>query len=545
MKIASEKIDVHFGDYILGKNESSHSDDISFIADDYKTKVAQNFTPLDPKELLNWKLNKATWSIGDNLYCSIKVDGQTAILYYDKSELDEKSCFVTPFKHRCYMNLPVNKDIEEILNKSNLNKIFLAGELFIGKGIPPDFESRSKIYDFLHYSRNPSSQEDLERIGFKVFDLIMIDGENWIEKTYSDRYNKLKTLIPESGRFSLVETQILNSVDLFDYYNKIVAKGHEGIIIRNSETFRGYKVKPIHTIDCVIIGVVEGVEGSNISPGMLSSALVAVQDSNGRYIILSKVGSGLTDEYRKQIWSLIKFANQPNFVAATSDGRSYQMVKPEIVVEIEYLDIISETTLESEIRQLALNYNEDSNSWDIIQPIPFVSLISPRFCSDHPIREDKTPTFNNIRINQVLDLVDIKLEAINKKPELPKSQVLARYVFVKNDDMIRKFLVWKTNKHEYDKNYLNYVIYYLDYSANRKELIKRSVIITNDLNQMWKILDDKIKDEKGDLKRGWRLYSQLDNRETTKPIKNQTYKKSSKSTKSIKLTKKKQGGGKK
>ena len=518
-----------------GGLESAPSAEIVFIADNYKRNVAQKFSPIGPEELTAWKEGTATWHIGEKLYCSTKVDGQFAILYYKKDEEDGKSCFVSPSTHRSWMFLPVNEDLENIFSKIVEHSIILAGELYAAPENPPDFEARAKVYEFNHYSRNPDVPEDLGRIGFRVFDLIQLDSEHWLEKPYSERFAKLQEMLPKGGRIAPVVTKILDSTELADFYTTIVGSGHEGIVIRNSETFKAYKVKPIHSIDAVIIGAVEGIEGSRVGPGMLSSSLVALQNPDGNYIILTKVGGGLSDQQRQDLWSRMHFANQPNFVAATTDGRSFRMVKPELVVEIDYLDIITQSSQGLELQQTALTYDGKTNTWDILRSVPFVSLISPRFSATHSIREDKTPTPENVRVTQVTDLVDLTPQDPISKLSLPPSKILARYVFAKGEDMVRKYMAWQTNKREYDTNYPDYVVYSLDYSANRAEPFKRSVISTNNLPQMWELFEQQVRGgiigASGTITRGWEVYEQVDTRGTPIELESQTAKPAKKRSK--------------
>lgn len=73
-------------------------------------------------------------------------------------------------------------------------------------------------------------------------------------------------------------------------------------VIRNLMTFKEYKVKHIHIIDCVIIGVVEGLHGSRITETQLSSCIVALRYKNGVYQVLNRVGGGLSDEKRTELW---------------------------------------------------------------------------------------------------------------------------------------------------------------------------------------------------------------------------------------------------
>ncbi len=114
-----------------------------------------------------------------------------------------------------------------------------------------------------------------------------------------------------------------------------------------------------------------------------------------------------------------------------------------------------------------------------------------------------------------MDLVDIPRFDDISKYDLEHSTILARKVYEKGEDMVRKFMVWKTNKSE-SKEYPEYVVYHMDYSKNRKEPLKRSIKITDSLAQSWELLDNAVNSEMigttGLLKRGWNEYSIMDTR---------------------------------
>ena len=83
------------------------------------------------------------------------------------------------------------------------------------------------------------------------------------------------------------------------------------------------------------------------------------------------------------------------------------------------------------------------------------------------------------------------------------------------DDMVRKFILYRTNK---DKTgfYPSYAVYHLDYSENWKDPLSRRVIVTDNEQQAWEFFDDLVKTEMigkgGFLKRGWDEFLDVDSR---------------------------------
>jgi len=65
--------------------------------------------------------------------------------------------------------------------------------------------------------------------------------------------------------------------------------------------------------------------------------------------------------------------------------------------------------------------------------------------------------------------------------------------------MVRKFLVVATHKEQSNK-YPAYVLHYTDFSAGRKDPIKRDIKLTNDKDQVMELLTATV--EKN-IKSGW------------------------------------------
>lgn len=120
----------------------------------------------------------------------------------------------------------------------------------------------------------------------------------------------------------------------------------------------------------------------------------------------------------------------------------------------------------------------------------------------------------DVRISQVTDVVDVPhIDAVPELEPLKKSVLLARNVYVKGDNALRKVLAWETNKGS-SGTYPAYVIYYFDYSKKRKIHITRKVKITEDKEQMWEIfeafIDAEIISKRGGLIKDWEEFSTMD-----------------------------------
>ncbi|MHA1374302.1 MAG: ATP-dependent DNA ligase [Promethearchaeota archaeon] len=507
MRIKNDQIETKLNTYIRGKPESLPIPELAHLIDNYKKNIAQRLIPR--------KYEKIPKIRGDVLYASVKIDGEYVAYYYDGTD---NSFFCNSPTHRVYMGLPVNEDLDKIMKSKGIKSALIGGELFASSHDPLNFEVRTRILDFIHYSRNPGNQEDLERIGFKAFDILQINGKEWMTKLFKNRFDKLCEIFPRKGRASMVKSMVVkNSRAIEQFYKEnVIDHDMEGVVVRTEDV--GFKIKPVHTIDVAIIGICEGLYGSKLNKDQLATTLVALRNPNGDYQILSSVGGGLTDEARTDLLKKFEIIPTKGFsIPNRYDGRVFHMVKPGIVGQIDYLDLLVERR-GAPIYQNSLRFNEKEQKWETLQPVQFATLISPRFVKDHPLRTDKDA--NNIidvRVSQITDLVDVpKTDAISQL-QLEKSTILARKVFEKDNKMVRKFIVWETNKGG-SGLYPDFVIYFLDYSENRKEHYKRKTKITNDKEQAFEIFDSWVNAEmlstnKSSFKKGWSEFSIKDIRE--------------------------------
>ena len=530
MEIAENKIEFRLGQYIRSQPETLTDLRIINLVDNYKHNFSQKLFSLHPNILTEFRDKTAKWDIGNHLYVSIKVDGEGMFFVYDNSENNIKSYFCNASKHRIYVGLPVNRDMEILMEQKGIQKCIIPGEIFAApidnsNNASPDFNSRSRVAELSHCLRSPDNQNDLDRVGFRIFDLIELENDKWLEKTYHSRFRKLKKFIPETGRVALVQTQRLDSTQLFEFYHQVVeVGGAEGIVIKNPENFRGNKVKPIHTIDAVILGAVSGRSDSRYGSDQIAVALMGLRYSDGSYQILGRVGGGLSDDQRKEIWGNLEFV-ESSFIGVTHDGRAFRMVKPVIVAQLEYLDAYSFDRNDNPNFKSSLSYDETAKNWELIRPMPFVNLISPRFCSENPIREDKEANIFDVRVDQIHEFIDLdRIQNVNAL-DLPASEILRREVFV-NKKKVKKFIAWKTNKHEIDTSFPKYAISFTDYSPDRKNPLNRKIKVSNVEDQIDELfyswIDSEVISPTTDiLKRGWRRFNETpDNNENTEKQEN-------------------------
>ncbi len=161
------------------------------------------------------------------------------------------------------------------------------------------------------------------------FDLLHLDGRDWMDEPLAGRGRVLDEVVGDS-RVSGVDTSVAAEVAMV--FDQSILAGHEGIVIKDlSSTYQAgrrgkswRKVKPVHTLDLVVIAV---EWGSGRRKGWLSNLHLGALGPSGEPVMVGKTFKGLTDELLT--WQTEELLER----AVATDGHIVR-VRPELVVEI-------------------------------------------------------------------------------------------------------------------------------------------------------------------------------------------------------------------
>ncbi|MEM7338167.1 MAG: ATP-dependent DNA ligase [Actinomycetota bacterium] len=164
------------------------------------------------------------------------------------------------------------------------------------------------------------------------FDVMFIDGESLIDRPLRERSDRLEALVGDrqiprivTDDPSAAEAHLAAALD----------QGHEGVMVKSLDgryeagrRGKGWrKVKPVHTLDLVILGA---EWGHGRRQGWLSNLHLGARDpSSGEFVMVGKTFKGLTDELLR--WQTDAFLARKSGESAT--GHTV-WVRPELVVEI-------------------------------------------------------------------------------------------------------------------------------------------------------------------------------------------------------------------
>ena len=446
------------GDYHVGKAVDLADPAWQTRAQEYRRKLSASMRPLAAHEIGDIPRAKS-------LYAMRKYDGEFTYVVFDGEEI-----FSVNPGGTVRIGLPCYKEAEKLLKKAKVKSCVLAGELY-ARG---DLGSRNKVQEIVKLLRNPATVADLKRIGLAVFDVVDLNGTQ--TETASETFKILDKVFGKGKLAIAAEHVVANKADdISDVFTDwVIGEGSEGIVVRH-DRLGYYKIKLRHNLDAAIIGFSEGSEKRK---GMLHDILVAVIRDDGTFHETARVGGGFTEEDRRIIFDELKKRIVPSeYVAVNNDYVAYEMIEPGPVVEISFLDLIPESSKGDPVKRMVLDW--DGKKFAALSRMPLVSVISPQFVR---IRDDKEANVEDVNIRQLTNLVKISesdkpARAQAKSP----SKLLERTVYkkvMKGSPMVRKLLLWKTNKED-TGDYPGYVVYLTDFSPNRVEPLQRDIKISN------------------------------------------------------------------
>ncbi|MDM8519323.1 hypothetical protein QUF64_04695 [Anaerolineales bacterium HSG6] len=475
MKLDTSKMKPTHG-YLQG-DLSAVEPELREVPDDYKRRISQSFAFINGDQI-RYRVH------GENLHISRKIDGHLQVILFYEGQI-----FMMGRRGVVRTELPCLEAAKAIIEKAGITSMVAAAELYAQRE-----SGRSRVYDVIAAL---SHDELVETLGLAFFDILELDGQSLRTVAYGSVFKKLAEIFPTEGAVQVVETvKGKSKSDVEYYFDKWVGEENaEGVIVRGDMPYM-YKIKPKHTFDVAIVGY---VEGANDRKGLVKSLLIAFMRESGVFQVVGKVGNNLSEAERQTFFEQLSLDHvQSNYIETDNEGVAFHFVTPKLVIEVGCNDLMTENTYGKSLMNNLITFQDDFYS--LYHATPGVRLIYPMF---ERIREDKTSCYEDIRFNQLKDLVYI--EETNLTPEaLPHSDLLFREVYtksIKNKIMVQKFVVWKTNKETVNPQYPAYVMYYTNFSSGRKEPLQNEINISSDEEQIMEMARQLIANK---IKRGWK-----------------------------------------
>ncbi|MDZ7729821.1 MAG: ATP-dependent DNA ligase [Natrialbaceae archaeon] len=179
---------------------------------------------------------------------------------------------------------------------------------------------------------------------YVVFDVLVQDGEWVTREPLTARIDRLERMVPETDR---IRTTDRRSSDLEAYYDRLVASGEEGIMLKRSRSHyhvairsdHWRKVKSFDEVDVLAVGYTEGTGRRSATFGAL-----VLRDSTG---YIGKVGSGFTEHALEAIASRFEPSDERR-VPVSAVGESYTAIEP-FVVSVKFQEFLDSRRLRAPV----------------------------------------------------------------------------------------------------------------------------------------------------------------------------------------------------
>ncbi len=205
----------------------------------------------------------------------------------------------------------------------DLETAVLDGEVI---GYAPDDRPQAFQDTMSRFGRESESSLDL--VPF-FFDLLHLDGRDLIDEPLATRVAQLELVAGELRVPGAITGDPAEAARVLD---AALERGHEGVLVKAADSRyeagrRGKawrKVKPVHTLDLVVIAV---EWGHGRRRGYLSNLHLGARDPDGGFVMVGKTFKGMTDEMLA--WQTERFLE-----LETHRQGHVVHVRPEQVVEI-------------------------------------------------------------------------------------------------------------------------------------------------------------------------------------------------------------------
>lgn len=455
----------------------------SELAKGYKRQISNSFFLVDGEHIKEVVDGVKEVTQSEPFCVTRKIDGTMQVLLYRDGEAVAVSTSGAELR-----GLPCLDEFAALVERAGLKSATAVGELY---AVLSD-TGRERVFDV---ARAVADELLHGKLKLAIFDIIDLDEET-VGSSYREKIKEIGRLF-SGERVHPVESRDATTVeDVENIYKQwVIEEGAEGLVVRFC-SFMSYKIKPHHSVDAVIVGyTVRDAPHSD----SVRDIMVAVMRPDGLLQHFAVTGTGFTKEQRRELFKrLSPLSTKSNYVETDSRNVAFQMVRPEVVVELMAGDYLAEDSLGKAKMNNLLRYTV-AEGYTIEASTPGVSAHHLSFIG---FRDDKEVCPETIRVSQITDICPFSSQAAISYKELPESNVIYRRIFTKcagEKMMVQKYVVWKTNK-EQSGRFPTYVFHYTDFSGSRKEPLKRDIRVSSEKKQIMAIAEEFIA---SNVKKGW------------------------------------------
>ncbi len=231
-----------------------------------------------------------------------------------------------------------------------------------------------------------------------VFDLMMLDGVDYMEKPYHERREKFESILKEGGKLRPSGMVVVDKPkDLDEYFTEAIGAGLEGIVAKELDSKyiagarkfswiklkRSYKGELSDTLDLVVIGYYLG-KGAHAEFGFGGLLGASYNEKKDVFETVTRIGTGFREKQLEEFRTLlgkIKSRNKPARVVAK--------IEPDFWVEPRYvITVRADEITKSPMHTCGME--NDKHGIEVGYALRFPRIISDGVRDDKSVEEATT-----------------------------------------------------------------------------------------------------------------------------------------------------------
>jgi len=303
--------------------------------------------------------------IGEGVIACVKADGELSLLCYDEKE----GAYIVNNWGKMRKEYPALLEFEHIARSRGYKSLKLMAE--------PHLLVEAKMRRLPEFLHAIKSGQGIDSIHLGVWDLVEVNGVK-PKQPYAWRLQECANLLNGTERVYVLPHIVSPTKDQLRAFWKewVEDKGYEGLVITSNE--QRFRVKPVRTLDCVMVGINKKPKLANQE---VTSVRIALMNPDGDFVEVGDMGMAYDRQLSRALYMLM------DYKIVEKDKTIY--VRPIVVAELEF-------TTTYPARQLVLRF--DGASYTKVGELDFFSLREPRF---KRFRGDKKATSKDVPASQL------------------------------------------------------------------------------------------------------------------------------------------------
>lgn len=248
-------------------------------------------------------------------------------------QVHKQGADVRVFTRRLHDVTAAVPEIVDVVRSYAARELILDGEALVldEGGRPRSFQTTMRRFG---RKLDVARMRDELPLSPSFFDLLLVDGNELLDRPHAERAGRLRELLPETDTVPRFVAEREEQIE--EFYAQALQHGHEGIVAKDLDApyeagrrgRRWMKLKPAHTLDLVVLAA---EWGSGRRTGTLSNLHLGARATDGSdgFVMLGKTFKGLTDE-------MLAFQTRELLALEVQRDGHIVHVRPKLVVEIAF-----------------------------------------------------------------------------------------------------------------------------------------------------------------------------------------------------------------